>query len=177
MVLGQAKFNPPENFDFTKPAGWPCWKQWFVSRYSKATKLTGETGEVQASTLLYAMGPEEEDIVSPFTYTSAVDGDHPGETENDLQTVLGKFDVYFVPKCNVIHERAVFQSMTQKANESVEKFVRCLYTGAEHCGFHDKNEEIRDQLLLGLADKKLTLELQLRADLSLEMAIKMARER
>jgi len=55
--------------------------------------------------------------------------------------------------------------------------VRCLYTVAVHCGFHDKNEEIRDQLALGLADKKLTLELQLRADLSLEIVIQMARER
>ena len=55
--------------------------------------------------------------------------------------------------------------------------MRCLYTVAVHCGFHDKNEEIRDQLALGLADKKLTLELQLRADLSLKMAIQMARER
>ena len=72
------------------------------------------------STLIYAMGPEAEDIVSTFTYTPAVDGDHPGENENDLQMVLGQFDTYFVPKRNVIHERAVFRSMTQQANESVE---------------------------------------------------------
>jgi len=59
------------------------------------------------------MGPEAENVVNTFTYTSAVDGDHPGENENDLQTVLGNFDAYFVLKRNVIHERAVFRSMTQ----------------------------------------------------------------
>ena len=84
-----AKFNPLENFDFSKPAEWPCCKQRF-DRYSKVTKLTGEMGEVHVSTLIYAMGPEAEDVVSTSAYTLAVDSDHPGENENNIQTVSGK---------------------------------------------------------------------------------------
>ena len=63
-------------------------------------------------------GREVEDIVSTFTCILVFDGDHPGENENGRQKVLGKFDAYFVPKCNVSHGRAVFRSMTQQANES-----------------------------------------------------------
>ena len=42
---------------------------------------------------------------------------------------------------------------------------------SETCDFKDKNKEIRDRLVIGILDKELSLELQLKADLTLENCI------
>ena len=42
---------------------------------------------------------------------------------------------------------------------------------SETCDFKDKNEEIRDRLVIGILDKELSLELQLKADLTLENCV------
>lgn len=52
-----AKFAPPTNFTFDKPQEWSAWRQLFT-RYRIASKLKEEDGEVQVSTLIYAMGQE-----------------------------------------------------------------------------------------------------------------------
>lgn len=62
-----AKFAPPTNFTFDRPQEWAAWRQRFT-RYRIASKLTEEDGEVQVSTLTYAMGPEAENIFSSFTF-------------------------------------------------------------------------------------------------------------
>lgn len=56
-----AKFNPPECFPFDRPNEWADWKQRF-QRFRNATKLDKEDGEVQVSSLIYAMGNEAEHI-------------------------------------------------------------------------------------------------------------------
>ncbi len=61
------KFAPSPNFTFDRPQDWAKWHQRFT-RYRIATKLTEEDGEVQVSTLIYAMGPEAENISNSFTF-------------------------------------------------------------------------------------------------------------
>ena len=39
-------------------------------------------------------------------------------------TVIGRFNAYFEPKRNVIHERAKFHNRNQKEGESVEEYMR-----------------------------------------------------
>lgn len=94
-----AKFSPPESFHSSHPELWPDWKHRF-HRFRIVTKLDKES-EVQACTLLYSLGKEAEHIVSTFVYVA--EGD-----ENRYNIVLEKLDNYFVPKVNVIHERARF---------------------------------------------------------------------
>lgn len=50
-----SKFSPPENFRFDQPAMWPEWRERF-GRFRLATKLHKEDGEVQVSSVIYAMG-------------------------------------------------------------------------------------------------------------------------
>lgn len=107
-----AKFPPPYNFDFTHPELWAEWKRRF-HRYRKATKLDKEEEEVQVCTLLYSLGSEVEQIVKTFIYANDVDADK-------YEVVLGQLDCYFVPKVNVIHERARYHQRAQKHGESVE---------------------------------------------------------
>ena len=59
-----AKFSPPETFDFSRPIAWPEWKERFL-RFRSATKLNKEVGEVQVSSLIYAMGREANNISKP----------------------------------------------------------------------------------------------------------------
>ena len=108
-------FNPPEQFSFTKPTAWPAWRQRF-SRYTLASKLDREDKAVQISSLIYAMGPEAEKIYTTFT----------GMEDTTLQQVLVKFDEHFVPRVNVLHERALFHSRSQPPDENVETYARKL---------------------------------------------------
>jgi hypothetical protein len=95
-----AKFNPPKELDFTKAGEcWPQWKQRFL-RYATASKLRTENGEIQVNNLIYLMGQDAETIYQSFALQ--------GNDATNFQTVIDKFDAYFVPKKNIIHERAMF---------------------------------------------------------------------
>lgn len=161
-----AKFQPPESFDFTQPSAWPTWRQRF-SRYRIATKLDQEDGDVQVNTLLYAMGKESEPIFSTFMF--------PVNVKDYYDEVLRKFNEHFVPRRNTIHERACFHRRSQLQGESVKEFVRQLYKFTEHCDFgQTKDEQIRDRIVIGIADGEVSQKLQLEPDLTLEKAISIA---
>ena len=160
------KFNPPENFSFTKPCEWQDWKQRFT-RFRIASKLNKDDEEVQVCSLIYAMGREAEGIFKTFVFN---EGD-----EKKYDKVIEKFDAYFVPKKNVIHERAKFHLRCQQQGESIEEFVRNLHELSAHCDFKDKNEQIRDRLVIGILDRELSEKLQLESELTLTKAVDMAR--
>ena len=132
------KFNPPSSFNFARPSEWPEWKSRF-GRFHIATKLTEDSEEVQVASLVYAMGAEAEHVFKSFTFADADDS-------KKYDPVMTKFDAHFIPKRNVIHERAVFHRKMQASGESVEEFIRSLYDLAEHCNFTDKDEQIRDRI-------------------------------
>lgn len=164
-----AKFHPPESFCFEKPAEWPDWKKRF-SRFRTATKLDKEDGPVQVSTLVYALGKEAENILSSFSYEDE-------EDESDYDVVLAKFDAYFIPRRNVIHERACFNQRVQRPGERAETFIRSLYELSEHCDFGTTREEhIRDRIVVGILDKTLSQRLQLIPSLTLDKTVQEVRQ-
>ena len=165
------KFNPPCEFKFDCPAAWPEWKQRF-SRFRLATKLNKDDGDVQVSSLIYAMGSEAEKIFSSFTF--AEEGD-----KKKYDVVLAKFDAYFVPQRNLVHDRACFYQRNQQQGETAEMYIRTLYELAEHCDFENKRDEhIRDRLVVGIRDKELSRRFQLvgGADLTLAKVIAETRQ-
>lgn len=164
------KFSPPDAFDFANPGGWPEWRDRFA-RYRLAVKLKEEDGEVQVSALIYAMGGEAEHIYKAMVFAD-------GDEKDDYDIVLKKFDAHFVPKRNIIHERAKFYQRVQNQGEGVESFIRSLYELAEHCNFegHLKDEQIRDRIVIGLTDKQTSQRLQMKSELTLETAIQIARQ-
>jgi len=130
-----AKFPPPESLDFSRPEMWPEWK------------LNKEDGEVQVCTLLYALGRESEQVFKTFTFAAADD-------EKKYETALAKLDNYFVPRVNIIHERARFHQCVQKSGETAEEYIRNLHELAETCAFDNaKQENIRDRLVVGMLDE------------------------
>ena len=128
-------------------------------------KLKKETKDVQVSSLIYCMGPEAETVYSSFSFSAATDRDN-------YDLVLGKFDEHFIPKKNVIFERARFNLRRQQKGETIETYVRHLHELAENCEFKEmKNELIRDRLVIGMLDSGVSQQLQMTTDLTLEDAI------
>lgn len=100
-------------------------------------------------------------------------------TEDDgaenFDPVLCLFEEHFVPNQNVIFERARFHLWIQAADQSIEQYIQHLYDLAAHCDFHEKEEEIRDRLVIGIRHKDLSLKLQITSDLTLKKAVDIAR--
>ena len=124
-------FKPPKEYDFSAPEQWRQWRQRFL-RYRSAAKLERENNTTQVSALIYSMGPEAEKLVKPLTENSP------------FEEVVKHFDNHFIPKVNVIHERAKFHLCIQQQEENIETYVRRLYDLAEYANFDNKEETIRD---------------------------------
>ena len=163
------KITAPEMFDFKKPDEWEKWIGRFV-RYRMACDLHKKSEEVQVNTLLYAMGDAADDVMTTFMF-----GDEGDRLKYDK--VKEKFDQYFLVRRNVIYERAKFNQRTQ-ADETAEEFITSLHCLAEHCNFGALKEEmIRDRIVVGVKDGTISEKMQLESTLTLEKAVKMARER
>ena len=163
-----AKLHPPQAFDFTRPVSWPAWLERF-QRFRIASKLDEDDECVQVATLIYTMGPEADKIFKTFTFNSDADKDK-------FETVLTKFNDHFIPKRNVIHERSLFHRRMQTNGESIEEFIRALHDLAEHCDFSDKDDQIRDRIVIGISDKTISEKLQMESALTLAKAVEIARQ-
>ena len=77
----------------------------------------------------------------------------------------------------MIYECAKFNSCRQEPDEPVEAFITALYALAEHCGFETLHDVmIRDRIVVGIQDCKLSEKLQLHPTLTLEKAITTVRQ-
>ena len=162
-------FAHPEKFDFAKPEQWEKWFKRF-ERFRQASGLCEKDEEMQVNTLLYSMGQESEDIIASFGLSE--------ENSKKWDIVKDRFKQHFVPKKNVIFERAKFNQRLQMEGENVDSFITDLYHLAENCDFKDLHDElIRDRIVVGLRDHRLSERLQLDPGLTLEKAITEARQR
>lgn len=95
--------------------------------------------------------------------------------KNDV--VKNRFENPFITERNVIFERAKFNQRFQGLDEPVDKFITSLHTLAEHCNFGALSDQmIRDRIVVGLADKYLSENLQLDSELILQKATDRARQ-
>ena len=92
--------------------------------------------------------------------------------------VMAKFEEFFKVRMNFIFERARFNQRNQLKEETAEKYIATLYSLVENCNYGDLKEEIlRDRLVVGIQDQKLSRQLQLDAVLTLEKVKKATPER
>ena len=158
---------PPDKFSF-RAEEWPKWIRRF-ERFRKATSLDEKDEETQVSTLVYTMGEEADDIVVSFELSA--------DEAKNYEVVKTKFQNKYENKKNVIFERAKFNSRVQEQNETVDSFITDLYKLAQHCDFKTlKDELIRDRIVVGLRDRRLSEKLQLDPKLTLDLAIKQAKQ-
>ena len=171
--MAQLHLQPPEPFNFRTPDDWPRWLRWF-EQFREAASLTEDSDKKQVNTLLYCLGEEAEAVLSSTNITE--------EERAVYTTVVSKFDAFFQVGRNVIFERARFNRRNQLGGETAEQYIMELYKLAKSCNYGEmkgemKDEMIRDRLVVGIRDNALSQRLQLDADLTLEKAKKMVRQR
>jgi len=133
-------------------------------RFRQASGLVKEEEESQINTLIYTMGDQADDILNSFKLSAT--------QLKQYHIVKTKFDEHFVVRRNVIFEQAKFNQRRQEEGETVDTFITALHTLAEHCNFGTLTYEmIRDRIVVGLLDAKLSEKLQLEPDLTLPKAI------
>ncbi len=161
------EISPPEKFSF-EIENWGAWKQRF-QRFRAASDLATKSEERQIAMLLYAMGERAEDIFTSFGLSD--------DDSKQYNVVLQNFDNHFIIKRNVIFERVKFNSRKQEADESSESFITALHKLAETCEFGNlRGELIRDRIVVGINNDRLSEKLQMDKDLTLEKTITLVRQ-
>ena len=113
------------------------------------------------------MGDQADDIFLSYELSA--------EQAKDCNTMRKKFEDHFVVKKKTIFERVKFNLRGQCEGESVGNFITDLYCLCDHCDFGTLKEElIKDRIVVGLRDRKLSEKLQLDTQLTLEKAISLA---
>ena len=85
--------------------------------------------------------------------------------------------MHFIPRRNVIFERARFNPRKQEQGEPVDVFITTLYTLSEHCNYGSLREEmIRDRIVIGIRNAQLSEKLQLDSQLTLTTAVTQIRQ-
>eukprot|EP00731_Ephydatia_muelleri_P009750 Em0005g336a len=163
------RIEPPEPLVFAKPDGLPQCKRRF-EQFIIASGVSEESELRKVSTLLYCLGPDAEDVLVSTNINS--------EERNKYCDVVKKLDDFFKVRRNVIFERARFNRRSQLDGETVDQYIAVLHNLAENCDYGMlKSELIRDRIVVGIRDSALSQRLQLDPDLTLEKAMRVARQR
>ena len=164
--MAHYQVKPPEKFSF-KSEEWTKWIKRF-ERFRIASGLDLQDEENQVNALIYSMGEEAEDIIVSLHLND--------EEAGEYATVKDKLDAHFVARRNIIFERAKFNQRQQEVGESADSFHTALHCLAEFCGYDALHDDmVRDRLVVGLRDKRLSEQLQMDPELTLEKAINKAR--
>ena len=84
---------------------------------------------------------------------------------------------YFTVKKNVLLERAQFNLRKQQPGKTASSFITAIYKLAKTCEYDAFQEDlIRDSLIVGISDAKLSKKLQMMADFKLKKAITTVRQ-
>ena len=166
--MSQFQIVPPEQFDFSNPNSWERWIKRF-DRFREASELYRKPSVQQVSMLIYALGEEGEELFETFDLSE--------EERQSYDAVKASFGKYLGQKKNIVYERAKFLKRRQQLGEPVDCFINDLRKLAETCEFQNlKASLIRDLIVIGVNDSKLSEKLQLDERLTLDKAILMARQ-
>ncbi|UYV75047.1 K02A2.6-like [Cordylochernes scorpioides] len=158
----------PEPFNFSNPGDWPKWIRRF-EHFRQARGLINNPENEQVNMLVYCMGDNADDILLSCKIAS-------DQLEN-YNKVIECFESHFIPRRNIIYERARFNQRCQQEGEKVNEFITALHSLAEHCNFGMLHDElIRDRIVVGVRDRALSERMQLDTDLTLVKATLMAKQ-
>ncbi|UYV62758.1 K02A2.6-like [Cordylochernes scorpioides] len=158
----------PEPFNFSNPGDWLKWIRRF-ERFRQASGLVNNPENEQVNMLVYCMGDNADDILLSCKIAS-------DQLENYYK-VIECFENHFIPRRNIIYERARFNQRCQQEGEKVNEFITALHSLAEHCNFGMLHDElIRDRIVVGVRDRALSERMQLDTDFTLVKATLMAKQ-
>lgn len=144
------------------------WRKWLrqFRVFLKASGVSKESSDVQASLLINLIGPEGYDIYSTLKFKAEKDNE-------EVEKVIDAFNEYFGTKTNVIMVRFKFFTRIQEKGESIDEYVTALKLLSQRCEFEQLEDSlVRDKIVCGVADSALRDRLLRADDLTLEKAIK-----
>jgi ribosomal protein S27AE len=150
----------------------PRWKRWKRAfEFYLVGKGVTDVDQKKAL-LLHSAGMDVQDIFETLDNVPAPEG----EANDAFKQAMRNLDSYFAPKCNTPYERHIFRSMRQEGTETVDQYVSRLKKQAANCGFADRNEMIRDQVIDACKSNHLRKKLlQKGDDLALDNVLEIAR--
>ncbi|UYV80016.1 hypothetical protein LAZ67_18001431, partial [Cordylochernes scorpioides] len=156
-----------KQFPHEHQGDWPKWIRF--ERFRQASGLIKIPENEQVNMLVYCMGDNADDILLSCKIAS-------DQLEN-YGKVIECFESHFIPRRNIIYERARFNQRCQQEGEKVNEFITALHSLAEHCNFGMLHDElIRDRIVVGVRDRALSERMQLDTDLTLVKATLMAKQ-
>lgn len=97
-----------------------------------------------------------------------------GESEDDIDCVLKKFDKYFGAKPNITVRRFKFFTRNQEDGENVDQYVTALRVLSQQCEFGELQESLlRDKIVCGIVNNTVRDRLLRTDDLTLNKTIQM----
>ena len=132
--------------------------------FSIASDLQKNEDAVQKATMLHCLGPAVQSIFNTL----------PGERKS-LEEDKTALNGYVAPKRNVVVERYKFRSRAQKADESLEVYLKSLRELVKSCDFGTLEEKItRDQIVEKCPSQTLKQKLLQQENLDLAKTVKIA---
>ena len=141
--------------------------------YITAAGIKDKTADIQCATLLHVIGPDAVEIFNTFKWNE--DGDTAGD-DKKVDKILGKYEKYCNPQCNVTYERHQFNIRNQNEGESIDAYVTDLRIKSKSCEFGDLADSLlRDRLVCGVKKDTVQSRLLRETDLTLQKAIDICR--
>ncbi|KAF7646309.1 hypothetical protein LDENG_00190110 [Lucifuga dentata] len=114
--------------------------------------------------LLTVAGRSALDVYNMFILTE--------EEKDKFDAVINKVERYCTLRKNETYERYIFRNRMQKESESIEQYVMDLKLKSQLCNFGTLCDSmIRDQIVIGVLDKRVRMHLLKEADLTLKKAM------
>ncbi|XP_045072080.1 zinc finger protein 585A-like isoform X2 [Coregonus clupeaformis] len=114
---------------------------------------------------------EEMDTPEDLQEDNLIEQEHFHSSNNEKQ------DGHLAVRRNVILERTKFNQRQQEAGETADDFITALHCLSEHCSYGALlSEMIRDRLVAGLRDRRLSKQLQMDPELTLDKAVARIRQ-
>lgn len=146
-----------------------AWRQWrkLFEVFLKASGVSKEPKEVQASLLVNLIGSASYEVYTTFTFNE-------GESEDDIDCVLNKFDKYFGAKPNIIVRRYKFFTRDQEDGENIDQYITALRVLSQQCEFSELHESLlRDRIVCGVNNNTVRDRLLRTDDLTLVKALQL----
>ena len=130
--------------------------------------LKDKSEEERCSYLMLWVGEKGRNIYSTWTIQAG--------KEKELATYFNGFKAYVKPRSNTVYNRFLFQTRTQKADESFDQFYTELKLLVKDCTYDKPDEMVRDRLVAGIISTKLRDKLlNVGSDLTLTKTLDLAR--
>ena len=96
------------------------------------------------------------------------------EEKATYEEVTQALNKHYEGRRNVIVERARFNRRKQQPGEPIDAFIQDLYRLADYCEYAElKDSLIRDRIVVGVSNEKLSDHLQSKSDLTLDKAVQL----